>query len=88
MTRQEMIDFIQSAETYTEIRFRAHGSKECHGIIRDLPGNPRRVTVTSTGTEFFVGSDTEMDWMEVQSTDDPLTREPVNPFRDSLNRQR
>ncbi len=82
MTREEMINFIQTADTYTEIRFRAHGSKEVHGIIRDLPNDPRRVTVTTTGTEFFVGRDTDMEWMEIVPTDDPLVREPVNPFKE------
>lgn len=67
MTRDEMIDFIQTAPTYTEIRFRAHGSKEVHGIVRDLPGNPRRVTVTDTGTEFFVGTGSEMESLTVVS---------------------
>ena len=81
MTREEMIDFIQTADTYTEIRFRAYGSKEVHGIIRDLPGNPRRVTVTTTGTEFFVSRESEIEWMEIVPTDDPLVREPVNPFK-------
>lgn len=65
MTRTEMVEFIQTAPTYTEIRFRAHGSREVHGIIRDIPGVPRRVTVTDTGTEFFVGPDSELESLTV-----------------------
>ena len=68
MTRDEMIDFIQTAETYTEILFSAYGSAEVNGIIRDLPVRPsglRRVTVTTTGTEFFVGPNTEMDSLRI-----------------------
>lgn len=63
-----MVAFIQTADTYTEIRFRAHGSREVHGIVRDLPVRPqglRRVTVTDTGTEFFVGPDTAMESLTV-----------------------
>lgn len=68
MTREEMVAFVQTADTYTEILFRAYGSAEINGIIRDLPVSPsglRRVTVTTTGTEFFVGSDTEMESLRV-----------------------
>jgi hypothetical protein len=68
VTREEMVAFIQTADTYTEILFSAYGSNEVNGIIRDLPVKPsglRRVTVTTTGTEFFVGPDTEMESLRI-----------------------
>lgn len=52
---------------YTEVMFAANGSKMCRGMVRDLPGLPRRITNLDCGTEFFADADTEDFVLEVDA---------------------
>jgi hypothetical protein len=56
---------VARADAYQNVRFAANGSSVCRGMVRSMPGFPRRITNLSTGTEFFVEADTVLDSLEL-----------------------
>ena len=71
----ERADVARRLPAYTRVRFAYNGSKVCDGLTRDLPRYPnessleRRITNLTTGFEFFVTADMQLDHFEIVEFD-------------------